>query len=176
MNLPNIPAPAHRERYVARWVFGQLAPHRRRAIVAFWLREGALASADEAWRRAWEVACVLEDTLSGEITGVCTVAIAHDAAERSYGYVRIYIGRAHRYPGHNMRLMRRMIQGFEQLAMEPGAPRRLLAGIENPKIERRGGLRLLAALGFHVIGQTPEGGALIERMLIAHPDHLDSTR
>lgn len=170
----NTPATVQRERYAVRWVFGQLAAHRRRAIVAFWMREGALSSVDEAWRRAWEVACVLEDMLSGEIAGVCTVAISHDAAERSFGYVRIYIGKAHRHPGHNMRLMRRMIQGFEQLAKEPGAPRRLLAGIENPKIERRAGLRLLAALGFHVIGKTQEGGALIERMLIEHPDHIGS--
>ncbi|UPG94007.1 GNAT family N-acetyltransferase [Luteibacter aegosomatissinici] len=170
MAAGNPPAPAKLDGYAVRWVFGQLAPHRRQAVVAFWLRERAIASPDEAWRRAWEVACVLEDALSGDVVGVCTVAIGFDDTQRSYGYVRIYIGKAHRHPGLGVRMMRRMIRGFEALATEPGAPRRLIAGIENRKIERRGGMRLLAGLGFVSIGKTAEGGELVERTLTSHPD------
>jgi len=154
-------------RFIVRWVFGNITDALRRNIVAFWLREGALTGADEAWRRVWEVACVLQDASSGEVAGVCTVAIALDEQQRSFGFVRIYIGAANRHPGHNVRLMRRMIEGFQSFVGEPGAPQRLLATIENPKIARRGGLRLLASLGFSPFGTTAQGELLIERRMTA---------
>jgi len=152
-------------RFLVRWVFGAITDSWRRQIVAFWLREGAIDSPDEAWRRSFEVACLLQDASTGEIAGVCTVAIGLDEQGRSYGFVRIYIGVNHRHPGFNVRLMRRMIEGFEAMAAEPGAPRRLLATVENKKIERRGGLRLLASVGFAPTGRTAQGELLIERRL-----------
>jgi L-amino acid N-acyltransferase YncA len=159
--------------YTVRWVFGQLPAARRQAIVAFWLREGAIQCAEEAWRRAWEVACVLEEAGTGAVAGVCTVAVGFDDAQRSFGYVRIYIGKRHRHPGLAVRMIQRMLEGFEVLAYEPGAPYRLLAGIENPKLEARAGQRLLAGLGFTVIGKTAEGGMLLERVLESHPDRIE---
>lgn len=154
-------------RFLVRWVFGVITDACRRQIVAFWLREGALGSADEAWRRSFEVACLLRDASNGDIAGVCTVAVHLDEQGRSCGFVRIYIGMAHRHPGFNVRLMRRMIEGFEAMAVEPGAPQRLLATIENKKIKRRGGLRLLASVGFEPIGRTAQGELLIQRRLKA---------
>lgn len=153
-------------RFLVRWVFGAITDAYRRQIVAFWLRERAIGNADEAWRRSFEVACLLQDASNGDIAGVCTAAIHLDEQGRSYGFVRIYIGMAHRHPGFNVRLMRRMIEGFEAMATEPGAPCRLLATIENKKIERRGGLRLLASVGFAPIGRTVQGELLIQRRLI----------
>lgn len=154
-------------RFLVRWMFGVITDACRRQIVAFWLREGAISSTDEAWRRSFEVACLLQDASNGDIAGVCTAAISLDEQGRSYGFVRIYIGMAHRHPGFNVRLMRRMIEGFEAMAVEPGAPQRLLATIENKKIERRGGLRLLASVGFEPIGRTAQGELLIQRRLKA---------
>lgn len=165
MSDTNNDAQATQRRFLVRWVFGGITDAMRRQIVAFWLREGALHSADEAWRRSFEVASILQDASNGDIAGVCTVAIGLDEMQRSYGFVRIFVGAANRQPGFNVRIMRRMIEGFEALAGEPGAPQRLLATIENKKIERRGGLRLLAGVGFQPIGRTPQGEMLIERRL-----------
>ncbi|PMQ06812.1 hypothetical protein DyAD56_02760 [Dyella sp. AD56] len=156
-----------RDRFTVRWVFGNITNELRRQLMAFWLREGALDHPDEAWRRSWEVACVLDDVSSGEVGGICTVAIALDERQRCYGFVRIYIGASNRHPGFNVRLMRQMIEGFEALAGEPGAPQRLIATIENRKIEGRGGQRLLARVGFQPIGRTPQGEMIIERRLVA---------
>ncbi|UPG89625.1 hypothetical protein L2Y96_19890 [Luteibacter aegosomaticola] len=167
-------SPQHPQaQYTVRWVFGQLSAARRQAIVAFWVREDAIQCAEEAWRRAWEVACVLEEAGTGAIAGVCTVAIGFDETQRSFGFARIFIGKRHRHAGLGVRMGQRMIEGFEVLAYEPGAPYRLLAGIENPKLEARGGQRLLASLGFTVIGKTAEGGMLVERLLASHPDRIE---
>jgi GNAT superfamily N-acetyltransferase len=160
-DVPREDVPAFR----VQWVFGGVSDTLRRQLVAFWLKEGALASADEAWRRSFEVACVLWEGDADDLAGVCTVAIHMDERGRSYGFVRIFIRPESRFTGLGRRLMRRMIEGFTTLAREPGAPQRLLATIENPKIARRSGLRVLAGLGFESVGTAANGELIIERSL-----------
>ena len=147
------------------WVFGNISATLRSQLVAFWLQEGALTNPDEAWRRAFEVACVLEDEATGSITGVCTVAIHIDDHGRSYGFVRIFIRPHDRAVGLNVRLMQRMIEGFTTLAREPGGPHRLVATIENRKLERRAAQRILARLGFVHVGVAPNGERVMQRVL-----------
>jgi len=148
-----------------RWVFGSVTAALRQQLVGFWLQEGALTSADEAWRRSREVACVLQEGDSGRIAGVCTVAVHMDEHERSYGFVRIFIRTGSRAVGLNVRLMERMIEGFTALAREPGAPHRLVATIENRKLERRAAQRILARLGFVHVGTAPNGELVMQRGL-----------
>lgn len=154
-------------RFQVRWVFGNIGTTLRQQLVAFWLKERALADADEAWRRAFEVACLLLDDANGDIAGVCTVAIRLDDRGCSYGFVRIFIRPESRLMGLNARMLKRMTEGFSALASEPGAPQRLIATIENRKIERRGAQRTLARLGFVNIGTAPNGEMMIERQLSA---------
>ena len=149
------------------WVFGAITPTLRRQIVAFWLQENALTNADEAWRRSFEVACVLQEGESESLAGVCTVAIGMDDHARSYGFVRIFVRPGSRRVGLNVRLMERMVEGFSALAREPGGPQRLVATIENRKLERRAAQRMLARLGFVHIGVTPNGEWIMQRMLVA---------
>ncbi|MEW9573834.1 hypothetical protein ABQJ54_18945 [Rhodanobacter sp. Si-c] len=153
--------------FKTQWVFGHLTTAWRREIIAFWLREGALTSPDEAWRRSFEVACVLQDGELGSIAGVCTVAIHIDGDGRSYGFVRMFIGSDSRRVGLNVQLMKRMIEGFEALAHEPGGPRRLVMTIENRKLERRAAQGILARLGFVHDGMAPSGELIMQRTLIA---------
>ena len=159
---PHEDAPAFR----VQWVFGDVSDALRRQLVTFWLREGALTSADEAWRRSFEVACVLWEGDANDLAGVCTVAIHMDECGRSFGFVRIFIRPESRFTGLGRRLMRQMIEGFSALAHEPGAPQRLVATIENQKIARRGGLRLLEKLGFGNIGTAPNGELIFARSLV----------
>ncbi|MES2314053.1 MAG: GNAT family protein [Pseudomonadota bacterium] len=151
--------------FQVRWIFGSVTAALRQQLVEFWLQEGALTSADEAWRRSWEVACVLQAEDSGRIVGVCTVAIHTDDHDRSYGFVRIFIRTGSRVVGLNVRLMERMIEGFTALAREPGAPHRLVATIENRKLERRAAQRILARLGFVHVGTAPNGELVMQRNL-----------
>lgn len=154
-----------------RWVFGSMTEALRRDLVAFWLQEGALPNADEAWRRSWEVACILQEEGRGHIVGACTVAIRFDDHNRSYGFVRIFIRASSRRVGLNVRLMKRMIEGFDILAREPGAPYRLVATIENRKLERRAAQRILAKLGFVHIGTAANGELAMQRILTANNSH-----
>jgi hypothetical protein len=167
MTEANVGAPEAIHGFRARWVFGNITDALRRQLVTFWMQEGALGNLDEAWRRSWEVACILEDETSGNVAGICTVAVALDDEGRSYGFLRIYIAAGSRRPGLNMRMMRSVIEGFEALASEPGAPQRMVATIENTKLEGRGGQRLLANVGFESLGRTPRGELLIQRRLTA---------
>lgn len=154
------------DRFQVRWVFGCVGDALRQQVVAFWLRENALPHADEAWRRAFEVACVLTEGEQEDIAGVCTVAICMDDNGRSYGFVRIFIRTDSRFVGLNVRLMERMVEGFIALSREPGAPQRLIATIENRKLERRAAQRILSRLGFADIGIAPNGERVIERKLM----------
>lgn len=153
--------------FKVQWVFGNITEALRCQIVAFWLQEGALTNPDEAWRRSFEVACVLEEDETGSIAGVCTVAISMDDQDRSYGFVRIFVRPSSRRAGLNVRLMERMIEGFKALAREPGGPHRLVATIENRKLERRAAQRILARLGFVHVGVAPNGEQVMQRMLAA---------
>ena len=155
------------DRFQVRWVFGNVGDALRQHIVAFWLQEGALPHADEAWRRSFEVACVLLEGTHEDLAGICTVAIRMDDDDRAYGFVRIYVGQNSRFVGLNVRLMERMLEGFSGLAREPGAPQRLIATIENRKLERRAAQRILARLGFVHIGTAPNGEMMLERKLTA---------
>ncbi|WP_158545034.1 GNAT family N-acetyltransferase [Dyella monticola] len=137
----------------------------RRELVALWMREGVLPSADEAWRRSWEAACLLHE--GDAIAGVCTVAIRMDDYGKSYGFVRIFIRPSSRMRGLGTRMMEHMIEGFTALAQEPGAPQRLIVTVENRKLERRAGQRLLAGLGFVRVGTAANGEWIMERGLAA---------
>lgn len=153
--------------FQVRWVFGNMSETLRGQIVSLWVGEGAIANVDEAWRRSWEVAGLLMESASGLIAGACTVAIRLSEEGVSYGFVRLFIRTANRRLGLNRRLMRAVIDGFEAMTKQPGAPRRLVATIENRKFERRAAQRGLARLGFVQIGTAPNGEVIIERLLDA---------
>lgn len=150
----------------AHWVFGQLTTPLRQQVMAFWLREGALTSHDEAWRRSWEVAAVLQRASTGDMAGICTVAVSLDEHGHSCGVVRVFNGAVYRRSGVATRLVKCAIAGFQALAHEAGAPQRLVATIENPKLGRPSGQRLLATVGLRPIGRTPQGQLLVERWLV----------
>lgn len=150
----------------ARWVFGCITPSLRRQIVTFWTRQRAIDNPDEAWRRSWEVACILENETDGNLAGICTVAIGLDDQGCSFGFLRIFVATGNRHPGVGRRMLKSVIEGFKALASEAGAPQRLIATIENRKIEGRGVQRLLASLGFESIGRTSQGELLIQRLLV----------
>ena len=150
-----------------RWMFGNVSDRLRQQIVEFWLQEGALTHPDEAWRRSFEVACVLQEMESGHIAGACTVAILLDDHGASYGFVRLFIRPASRLVGLNVRVMETMIEGFKAMVHEPGAPRRLVVTLENRKIERRAAQRIMGRLGFVHAGTVANGKVLMQRSLTA---------
>lgn len=147
-----------------RWVFGAMTPALRESVIAFWLKEGALHSVDEAWRRSWEVACLLE-TGDGDIAGACTVAARLDENNKSCGFVRIFVRTDNRLLAFPARMISRMVLGFRELMYEPGAPRRLIATIENRKLERPAAQRTLARLGFVPAGTVANGEILMQCVL-----------
>lgn len=150
-----------------RWVFGNIPGALRRQVAEFWLQEAAVTNPHEAWRRSWEVACVLQQGDEGRVEGACTVAIRLDDQGVSYGFVRLYIRPASRRVGLNARLMETMIEGFKTMMREPGAPRHLVATLENRKIERRAAQKIIARLGFVHVGTATTGELVMQCDLMA---------
>lgn len=159
-----LPASASSD-FVARWVFGAMTETLRAQIISLWVEEGAIVNVDEAWRRSWEVAALLVESASDRIVGACTVAIRVNDQGLSHGFVRLFIRPASRRFGLNRRLIKAVIKGFEAMVHQPGAPRRLIATIENRKFERRAAQRGLERLGFVQAGRTSAGAVIIERLL-----------
>ncbi len=151
------------QRFHVRWVFGGVTEAMRQQLIAFWLQEGALANPmrpgdDHGKSRVY----FRKKRKITSLALFATAAIRMDEHHRSYGFVRIFIRPDSRLVGLNVCLMKRMIEGFTTLAREPGAPHRLVATIENRKLERRAAQRILARLGFVHVGTAPNGELAVQ--------------
>ena len=69
--------------------------------------------------------------------------------------------------GLSVRLIGTMIEGFKAMVHEPGAPRCLVATLENRKLERRAAQRIIGKLGFVHIGTTATGEPILQYHLTA---------
>jgi hypothetical protein len=157
-------APGETTRFRVDWVHGCIDAALRTELVAFWLEQGAIDGVGEAWRRSYEVACVLRDA-AGALAGVCSVALGVDEGGDSYGFLRAFVRPGSRAVRSSQRLLVATAMGFERLAGEPGGPKRLVITLENRKLERQGMRRKLARLGFAPIGATPGGEVIMQRSL-----------
>lgn len=98
------------------------------------MNEGAIPNSDEAWRRSWEIACVLQENQIREFAGACTLRYAWMSKANPFGFTRLYIRPSSRRLDLNRRLMRAVMKGFEAMGHQPGSPRRLMASIENKSL------------------------------------------
>ncbi len=143
--------------HVIATVFGRVDDALRQEVAAFWLRQGAIADAREAHRRADELVCVARNR-QGEVIGVNTayVAALGGGAERWFHY-RMFVRPQDRRLALSCALVRAAVTALR-------AGRHALPGIrgvalvtENPKLMRAGGRRLLAGLGWQSAGKGPHG-------------------
>jgi hypothetical protein len=140
------------------WAFGRLTADVRVALVKFWLVNDAVRDPREAWRRTFDVACIALNT-QGEIVGVSSIYIDRLApAESTYWFYRTFIRSDSRVLGLNQIIFN---AGFDQLAemhrAEPASPSGVVVVTENPKLESRGGVRILQRNGLKRLGTDHHG-------------------
>jgi hypothetical protein len=138
------------------WVWQQVTPDVRQALISFWQDNAAIKDAFEAWRRTFEVACVALNP-SGQIIGVSSVYSALGAGA-PYWFYRTFIRKDCRDVG----LAQRLFTGTrQQLALaytdEPQAPVGMMVVLENPKLERPSGTRINQRGGLSFLGCNEHG-------------------
>ncbi len=140
------------------WVWQQVNPDLRQALIRFWQDNAALQDSFDAWRRTFEVACVALDP-EGRIVGVSSVYSAQGGGT-PYWFYRTFIRQDCRDVGLAPRIFSCTHQQLAQAyADEPQAPVGMMVVSENPKLETPAGLRVsqragLAHLGYNEQGQS----------------------
>jgi hypothetical protein len=147
------------------WVWNQTTPSLRSELIAFWRDNGAIPDPFEAWRRTFEVACVVLNA-ENQIVGVSSVYCAYSVAvEASYWFYRTFI----REDSRDMGLAPRVFAcTYEQLALayvdEAQAPVGMMVISENPKLETPAGIRVSQRAGLQYLGRNDRGQSVWHRL------------
>ncbi|WP_248746859.1 MULTISPECIES: hypothetical protein [unclassified Pseudomonas] len=149
------------------WVWGQVTAQMRSELIAFWGETGAIPDPAEAWRRTFEVACVVLDP-EGRIVGVSSVYCASPGAGALYWFYRTFIREDHREVGLAPRLF---THTYEQLALayagDAQAPVGMMIIVENPKLETAAGIRVIQRAGFQHLGIDESGQSVWHRLFLS---------
>jgi hypothetical protein len=158
------------KKYQIVWVWNQTTPALRNELIAFWRDNGAIQDPIEAWRRTFEVACVVLNA-EGRVVGVSSVYCASPAAGKVlYWFYRTFIQEDCRDVGLAPRVF---AHTYEQLALayagEARAPAGLMIVTENPKLETAAGVRVIQSVGFQRFGLDSSGQSVWHRLFLPSP-------
>ena len=137
-------------------VYGRMTPALRDEVVAMWLGANAMPP-EEARRRSGEVVFAIRDP-AGAIAGVNTAFVWELPGDAGTWYFyRTYMRPADRgVPGLPTAALRAAVDLLRD-HRHPAAPRGVVAVFANPRLARRGAMRRMARLGFHLVGRDREG-------------------
>ena len=137
-------------------VYGRITPELRAEVIALWLGAKVLP-ADEARRRAGEVVFAIRNP-AGELAGVNTAIVWEvPGGSGAWYFYRTFVRREDRgVAGLPSAALRAAVALLRDHA-HPAAPRGVVAVVENPRLAKRGAMRRLGRLGFHLIGRDHEG-------------------
>lgn len=140
-------------------VWKQVTPELAEELVAFWQAQNAIASADEARKRAQEAVCVLRDE-HDQVCGVATavVKVTPRLRQPTY-YYRIFLARAMR--GHDVflpmvRQSKQVLQDYNK-GLETPESMGLLFELENGKLSKAYPHAYEPAFDAAFIGYSPRG-------------------
>lgn len=148
------------------WGYCQLTAEMRSQLLRFWAENGAITDANEAWRRSFEVGCIVANS-DGEVLGVNSFYIDRLAVGGpTYWMYRTFLRPDCRKFGLSARVLNATA---EQLSIryghEKGAPVGIAAVIENLKLETPGGMRYMHRNGLRRLGSDAQGRAVWFRAL-----------
>lgn len=152
------------------WTYQAHGPAMRERIVRFWHEQGAIVDPAEAWRRSFEVGCIVFDR-HGEIAGVTSIYMDKLAASGpGFWMFRMFIRPDSRYLGLGCLMLNTTASRLQaQFGHEQGSPAGVCAVIENPKLLTRGGMRVMQRLGLRHIGQDHLDRAVWLRQFTVNP-------
>ena len=140
---------------------GELSSELRSCLVQFWLDNGAIANAHDAWLKTFEVAVIVTDH-NGAIVAVSSVYADRLMPDGpTYWFYRTFIQREKRFQGlSNLMFHSTFAHLADQYKAENGAPAGVVIVTENPKLERPGGHRILQRGGVEKIGTDHRGNSV----------------
>jgi hypothetical protein len=147
------------------WVWNRTTASQRTELIAFWRDNGAIADPFEAWRRTFEVACVVlnaEDRIVGVSSVYCDYSTAVGAP---YWFYRTFI----REDSRDVGLAPRVFScTYEQLALayvdDAQAPVGMMVISENPKLETAAGIRVSQRAGLQYLGRNDRDQSVWHRL------------
>lgn len=138
------------------WVWQQVTPDLRQALIRFWRENTAIQDTFDAWRRTFEVACVALDP-QGQIVGVSSVYGAYGSGS-PYWFYRTFIRQDCREVGLAPRIFTCTHQQLAQAyAGEADGPVGMMVVSENPKLETPAGIRVSQRAGLSHLGYNEQG-------------------
>lgn len=146
------------------WAFEQKSADLRRALINFWLHNGAIADPNEAWRRTFEVGCIAWNK-ADEIVGVSSFyadRLIHDG--HVYWHYRTFVRPDCRLPGLAPQVFQMTFDALSELhAAEPFSPIGIVVVVENPKLEKPSGFRVIERCGMERLGDDQHGKSIWRR-------------
>jgi hypothetical protein len=140
------------EGYKIFWVFGEISPLLRIKLVNFWIKNKALQEEHAAWRRTFEVMCIILNN-EDDIVGVSSAApFNQDNSKEHFWFYRSFIDSRYSIDSFKFLmpyyLLEKTSTNLALLASEPGAPQGILITIENEKLKSNGMEKVFMKLGF----------------------------
>lgn len=133
-------------------VYGRIDDDEADAVIAMWLEEQVVPE-PEARRRCKEVVYTIHDP-DGRLVGVNTVYVSRFRDDGPpYYFYRTFIRPRDRGRTGLARTAMRLTLAFLERDPDQARPRGLVAVTENPKLMRQAAMRIIADLGFELVGQ-----------------------
>ncbi len=138
--------------------WGQLSAEQVDQIVAFWLREKALPSEQEASQRVGQVVMFATDC-DGEIAAICTAQpINPPQIGQPVYFYRSFVAPAWRHSLLVFRLLKKAVRLLEEDARQHNWPCiGVLLELENPRFAEKGRMPVWPGIDFVYVGKSPRG-------------------
>jgi hypothetical protein len=151
------------------WGHGQLPSTMRTKLVEFWQTNGAVLDPQEAWRRTFDIGCIVLNA-EKEIVGVSSVYIDRLVKNGpAYWFYRTFIHARRRLLGLNPKIFHATFDClFKSYGGELGSPAGIIVITENTKLESRGGVRILQRAGLERLGADPQGRSVWRKCFPPH--------
>jgi hypothetical protein len=143
------------------WSFGETNPELRARLIRFWMENGAIPDPYVAWRRTFEVGCIVTNK-NGDIVGVNSIYADQLTSDSpSYWLYRAFTRPDSRLNGLTPRLFHLTYEELKSsYATEAGSPVGIAMIIENLKLDTRAGSRILQRAGLEFLGTNVHGKSI----------------
>lgn len=140
-------------------LYGNMDKLQREALVCFWVENGAISDKQEALRRTEEVVHLGFDIL-GQIVAVNTcypATLNTSDGPINYWFYRQYVHPDVRSVKLSLAMVRLSITFFGGIFNHNAGPQGIAMQLENPKLYKRSGRRVMDWLGLHLAGKDTSG-------------------
>ncbi len=140
-------------------LYGQMSPAQKSSLSNFWMANGAIHDQHEAMRRTNEAVCLCFDR-NEQIVGVNTCfpdILNTDKGPLIYWFYRQFMHPKVRDIGLSLAVYKMTFEYFSKLYAENGGPQGIALQLENPKLYKRSGRRVMEWMNMKKVGTDTTG-------------------